>query len=373
MSENTVKLMAMYLPQYHEIPENNEFWGKGFTDWTTVKAAVQYDKKLKQPKEPLNDNYYDLSKSEDLKWQVELAKKYGIDGFCFYHYWFSSKKQLLHIPAENFLKDKSMDIDFCFAWDNAPWKRTWNTQFGNDWSPIFDKNADIKKNQPSVLMPFEYEGEIGAKKHFEYLLPFFKDDRYIKKDNKPVFIIWNYYIIDELKEMIEVWHNLAKQNGFSGVYIITKYTNNKQYEIADANFYYQPIKFGWETASFITRLLVKGKRIITKNKYPRKYLYDIIWKRILKYAKKSKKMTVYYGGFVNYDDTPRRGTEGRYISGATPEKFGKYMQRLIDISKKHGKAFVFITAWNEWGEGAYLEPDKENEYDYLKVVKKLRK
>lgn len=371
--ENKVNILAMYLPQFHEIPENNEFWGKGFTDWTTVKSAKMYFRKCAQPKKPLNNNYYDLSLMTPLEWQVNTAKEYGIDGFCFYHYWFSSNKQLLQTPAENFLKNKNLNISFCFAWDNAPWKRTWNTQFGNDWSPLFDKQGTENKNKTSLLVPFDYEGTEGATKHFNYLLPFFKDERYIKKDNKPVFIIWNYYKIDELKKMIDVWNVLAKENGFEGVYIITKYTKNKEYEIADASFYYQPICCGWENASFFTKCIVKGCRIITNGKYPRLYNYNVIWKRIILSAKKSKNTTNYYGGFVNYDDTPRRGVEGRVVINGSPQKFGKYLQKLYDITKKQNKDFLFLTAWNEWGEGAFLEPDEITKFNYLEIIKNIKR
>ena len=368
-----VKLMAMYLPQYHEIPENDEFWGKGFTDWTTVKSAKQYFKDVKQPKVPLNDNYYDLSKMETLEWQVKLAKEYGIDGFCFYHYWFSSNKQLLQTPAENFLKNKELDIHFCFAWDNAPWKRTWSTQFGNDWAPIFDDD-NVKQKGPSLLINFEYGTEQDWEKHFNYLLPFFKDTRYLKKGNKPVFILWNYYEIDKIKRMLKYWNKRAVDFGFDGVYVIFKFS--KKYEtcgLGDASFFYEPIHAGWERSGIFSRIMVKMFRIVTKGRFPRKYSYDVIWMNILRQAKKYKYNNVYYGSFVNYDDTPRRGADGRLVSNGNPIKFCKYLKKLFCLSKNSGKEFVFLTAWNEWGEGAYLEPDKYDKFDYLKMILKLKR
>lgn len=368
---NKVKLMAMYLPQYHEIPENNKFWGKGFTDWTTVKSARQYFKDIKQPKIPLNNNYYDLSKSENIKWQVGLAKKYGIDGFCFYHYWFSSKKQLLQTPSELFLKDKSLDISFCFCWDNEPWKRTWDAQEGNAWAPTMDKK--IIKTNKETLVEFDYEDEEGWKKHFDYLLPFFRDERYIKINNKPVFMYCNYYKKEELEKMSVFWDSYAKQFGFGGVCFIAHYSDVVENNISDYTYFYQPHFAAWERCALPLRI---ADRIKAKNKNRTKpivYNYKRVWKRIIWQAKKYKDKKYLYGAFVNYDDSPRRGEEGKCLRGRKIEIFSKYMQMLIDLSKKHDKEYIFFTAWNEWGEGAYLEPDTDDKFNYLKAIKFLKK
>ena len=177
-----MKILALNLPQFHEIEENNEWWGKGFTEWVNVKAAKPLFEGHRQPVVPLNQNYYNLLDRGTIAWQIELAKKYSVYGFCFYHYWFSSKKNLLQTPAELFLADKSLDLKFCFAWDNEPWTRTWSAQEGNAWSPIMD--AKVDNHGKKVLVEFDYEDEIGWENHYNYLLPFFKDSRYIKKDNK---------------------------------------------------------------------------------------------------------------------------------------------------------------------------------------------
>lgn len=366
-----VKLMAMYLPQYHEILENNEFWGKGFTDWTTVKSAKQYFKDVKQPKVPLNDNYYDLSKMETLEWQVKLAKEYGIDGFCFYHYWFSSNKQLLQTPAENFLKNKELDINFCFAWDNEPWKRTWDAQEGNAWAPVIDKQ--ITRKEKKTLVEFDYEDESGWKKHFDYLLPFFQDKRYMKIDNKPVFMYCNYYEKDKLSKMSTFWNQYAKKFGFDGVCFIAHYSDVISNDISDFTYFYQPHFAGWERCSFPLRVIDRIKVMNKNRKSPIVYNYERIWKRIIYQAKKFKGKKYLYGAFVSYDDSPRRGERGKCVIGKNVEIFKKYMQELINISKRNNKGCIFFTAWNEWGEGAFLEPDVEEGLKYLEAIKELKK
>lgn len=366
MKEDNVKIMAMYLPQYHEIPENNEFWGKGFTDWVTVKNATQYHHNILQPKIPQNDNYYDLTDIENIRWQVNLAKENGISGFCFYHYWFSSNKNILQTPSELFLDNKDLNISFCFAWDNAPWKRTWSKSFGNDWSPLYDNN----KTGPSELIPFKYGDREDWLKHFNYLLPFFADCRYEKKDNKPIFILWNYYEAEKLIPMMKCWNEEAVKHGFSGIYFIGKYKEGITTTF-DAEFFYQPVESGWANRSFKQKVVEKIYRVMTNNKFPIVYDYRKIWKKIICDARKEKRANIYYGAFVNYDDSPRRGVRGRCMKNTSPEVFREYLKHLVDVSNQQEKEYIFLTAWNEWGEGAYLEPDKINGMAYLNSVKEV--
>lgn len=180
------KVFAAYLPQYHEIPENNEFWGKGFTDWVGVRNAKAQFKGHKQPRVPLDNNYYDLSDENVLRWQVSLANKYGVDGFNIYHYWFKDGHKVLEKPAENLLKNKDLDINYFFSWDNASWVRSWGNIKGNAWAPEFDKEK--KKEGKTTLLEFEYGNEDDWQEHFNYLLPFFKDNRYYKLNNKLEFL-----------------------------------------------------------------------------------------------------------------------------------------------------------------------------------------
>lgn len=365
-----VKIIANYLPQFHSIPENDRWWGKNYTDWNAVKKSKSLFRGHAQPNQPLNDNYYDLSDVENIKWQVELANRYGIYGFGIYHYWFSSNQKLLEKPGELILNNKDINIHYCFLWDNSTWKRTWsNVKFGNDWGTE-NVNNDLNNQSNGVLAELIYGDEADWKLHFEYLLKFFEDDRYIKIDNKPVFGIFNQDNGTEtLNKMVLFWDELARKRGFSGVYILGK-KNHHRITITDNLYDYEPLKHGWLYDSFVGKVYQK----IRTNMYKKigivdKYDYDKIWNRIIKSAEAAKEEKLFYGAFVSYDDTPRRGKKGKVVLGSTPGKFQNYMCKLIEISKKHEKEFIFLTAWNEWGEGAYLEPDKKNRFAYLEALK----
>ncbi len=356
-------VFAMYLPQYHETDENNLFWGKGFTDWVSVKNAVPLFDGHCQPRIPKNENYYDLSIKENVKWQADLAKKNGISGFGIYHYWFNSEERALTKPAEILLENKDIEIPFFFAWDNASWKRTWSKIKGNDWSPIRDNHLD-KQNGPEILIEYRIGKEDDWKIHFEYLLPYFIDERYVKSNNRPLFIIYNYS--EEIKNMAEYWDKLARDHGFSGMEIIYSYNPFHGIPKTVNKFSYEPLYSGW--GSYAERL----KRKIFRNKNQKAvqtYDYDKVWKTLLKNARSSKDHRHYYGAFVDYDDSPRRGVKGKVILGATPQKFAGYLSELIKICIQQKKKYIFLTAWNEWGEGAYLEPDVTNDAGYLSAVK----
>lgn len=368
---NKSKIVAMYLPQYHRIPENDMFWGDNFTDWVSVRNAIPRFINHNQPRIPLGNNYYDLSEHNNVKWQVELAKKYGIDAFCFYHYWFSSKTNLLTKPTEIFLHDKSLDIEFCLGWDNASWKRTWSTQFGNAWTPLYDEKKDNAHSSNGLLIELDYEDKEGWKKHFNYLLPYFNDKRYIKIENQPVFLILNYFKCEILREMTLYWNELARKHGFKGIFFIGRYTVAPHPQIFKYEFIYQPVYSGWENYHLLDKIRRKVYKCLFK-KRPILYNYDFVWKKILRQSYKLKDKNVFLGGFVGYDDTPRRGDGGRVVKKQTPDAFFSYMKMLYRESIKQKKELLFLTAWNEWGEGAYLEPDAENKYAYLECIAKIK-
>lgn len=359
------KIYAAYLPQYHEIPENSEFWGKGYTDWVAVKKAAPLFKGHAQPKVPLGNVYYDLSNPETIRKQAELARKYGIDGFCIYHYWFYTGKNLLTKPAELLLANKDIDIGFFFAWDNGSWKRTWSKiKGGNDWSPMQD---NLKNNSGSgLLVEYKLGGIKDWKAHFLWLLPYFKDERYQKIGGKPIFVFFNYE--PKMQEMVEYWDQLAKENGFNGIFFVVRY--NPQIELPENLFRlcYQPSYF--LSGTFIQHVFSKIHKIISPNK-TRQISYDKVWKSILHSAKKSDAKTI-SGAIVNYDDTPRRGVKGTVFINSSPDKFQHYLRELLKIDEQKDRPFIYLTAWNEWGEGAYLEPDALNQYQYLEAVKKAK-
>lgn len=369
----SVKVIANYLPQYHSIPENDAWWGKGYTDWVAVKKSTPLYEGHNQPRIPYNNNYYSLDDLDTVKWQAEIARKYGVYGFGIYHYWFNSQMHLLDKPVLILEENKDIDINYMFIWDNSTWKRTWsNVDFSNDWAPLYEnEESQINKQGTGILAELIYGDEKDWEKHFNYLLNFFNDSRYIKKDNKPVFAIYNQNNdVNTLNKMCDYWDKLAKQNGFDGVTIIGK-TNNQSISFAEYSFLYEPEWSGWLWHNQFER--VKNKLYVKKcnlQKAPIMYDYDKIYKKIIKNAKKNTDKNCYFSGFVSYDDTPRRGVNGKIVQGSTPEKFEIYIKKLIEISRNQGKDYLFITAWNEWGEGAYLEPDSKYEYAYLESLKK---
>lgn len=359
------KIIAMYLPQFHNIPENDEFWGKGFTDWVSVKKAKPLYKDQIQPRVPLNENYYDLSQVKNVAWQAELAKKYGVNAFGIYHYWFNNEKNLLTKPSQIILDNKEIDIDYMFVWDNANWARSWSAVGGNDWSPL--EETEEAKKKPGLMIEYILGEEKDWENHFNYLLPFFKDQRYVKKDGKPVFVIFNY--TPQIEKMGDYWDKLAKQHGFAGMFMIYRYNYGTQMPNYLNRYEYQPHGSSWRSSITYRRLYYKIKNILGYHGVE-KYSYDTVWKKLLKNASKRSVSNFYHGGFVGYDDTPRRGDKAKIITGQTPEKFGMYMKKLVEISRYQNKDFVFVTAWNEWGEGAYLEPDTINGFSYLEELKK---
>lgn len=361
-----MKILAMYLPQFHEIEENNRWWGQGYTEWTAVKNAKKYFPTHMQPRVPLNDNYYDLSdKSGSVwKWQADLAREYGVYGFCIYHYWFKTGSQLLEKPMEILLQHPEIDINYCICWANETWKRTW-----------YSVKREILKKQ-------EYGDQSEWENHFNYLLQFFKDPRYIKVANKPVVNIYHSYEIPHLKEMRDVWDELARQSGFAGVYLVVGNTGANQRETRvnaiDAYYNYEPGNTSKHIMSKMDRTFRKirhgikkyGIRLIKKKRMPCLDAAPTYYKYTTQLTSYDSKKC-YLGTFVAYDDTPRRQYKGAIIK-STPAEF---YSNLLEIKStlhalKRDDDFVYITAWNEWGEGAYLEPDTINQYKYLEAIKK---
>ena len=356
--KNNVKILAMYLPQYHEFEQNNKWWGKGFTEWTNMRNAKALFKGHRQPRIPLDDNYYNLLNVDTWKWQAELAKKYHVYGFCIYHYWFEGI-QMMEKPMEIFLNDKSIDIKFCYSWANHTWTK-----------------APGKKDE-KVLIRQTYGDEKDWIKHFKYLNRFFKDDRYIKIDNKPVIIIYNAADIDCWENMKKCWDELAYQEGFNGLYYVLTLKEEKDIDILksmpyDAGFEYQPT-FGVRRTNKLNygfwyhfKYNVLNLRIY--NKITR-FSYDRVWNSIINNSAYIENKKIYLGAFNDWDTSARWGDKGNAMIDASPAKFARYLKHQLDESSKRNNEFIFITAWNEWSEGAYLEPDTDMKYQYLEAVK----
>lgn len=368
-----VKLIPFYLPQFHTIPENDQWWGKGFTEWTNVRKAVPLFPGHDQPKVPQNGEYNLLDDGVKI-WQAELARKYGIFGFCYYHYWFKGGKQLLEKPAEQMLANPKVNLPFCFCWANENWSKNWDG--GNR----------------EVIMEQSYGGVSDWEKHFRYLLPFFKDKRYITVDGKPLFVIYKPEQIIDLYQMTNYFRRQAVEAGFPGMcfaFQFPTYYADMYYrdDIFDYRIGFEPVharnlasmKPG--TAKSV-RLLRKvlGENAVSayrklRSKKPHSvggksqifagYFYDEVWEAILNAPWTAEFLP---GGFVDWDNTPRN-KHGVLHVGFTIDKFRDYMTRLISRAKQEGKPMVFLNAWNEWGEGAFLEPDNTYGLQKLEAVK----
>jgi len=349
-----MKIVTMYLPQFYETEENNRWWGKGFTEWRAVEGAKAFFEGHNQPRKPLNDRYYNLLDKETMIWQSDLMKKYHIYGQCFYHYWFENGKQILEKPAENLLKWSDIQMPFCFCWANESWVRSWSAIVdSNTWALKFEPAKDSTEDS-GILLHQGYGTEYEWKQHFEYLLPFFKDKRYIKIHGKPMFIFYRPDNIQCLSEMTKCWNQWARENGLKGIYFIGGNTSNKR--CLDATYLHA-------TGSMFPTNYYKVKNSV------KTISYDAVWKYIISQGIIAEK-GMYIGGIIDFDTSPRKGKNGVVITECDSIKYEKYLKRLLKLNADLGNEITFINAWNEWGEGMYLEPDKKNSFAFLEATKR---
>ncbi len=367
-----VKLITFYLPQFHRIPENDKWWGEGFTEWTNVRKAQPLFPGHDQPRIPLEGEYNLMD--DDVKiHQSKLAKQYDIFGFCYYHYWFKGGRQLLEKPAQQMLANKAVDLPFCFSWANENWSKNWDG--GNR----------------EVIMEQDYGGKSDWEKHFQYLLPFFKDERYITVDGKPLFIIYKPDQIIDLFQMTNYWKKRAVEEGLPGLCLAFQfptYYADMYYrdDIFDFRIGFEPVharnlsamKPGSSTKVRLLRKTLGENAVSLYRKFHYKktgagtassqslalYFYDEIWENILNAHWTNEFIP---GAFVDWDNTPRN-KHGVAHTGFSVEKFQKYLTCLFKRAQKEQKPMVFLNAWNEWAEGAFLEPDKKYGYEKLEAV-----
>lgn len=362
-----MKTIAFYLPQFHRTPENDKWWGEGFTEWTNMKKAQPLYEGHYQPRIPLNNNYYDLSEVNNIKWQAQIAKENGIFGFCFYHYWFNGKL-LLEKPIHLFKENKDIDMNYCLCWANENWTNGW----------VSDKN--------NILIDHDFNNKVDWKKHIDYFIEFFKDKRYIRINNNPVLIIYYPNIVGKvLKEMMEFWRKEVKKAGFDDITYIFQhhyfyYDKTTDKTLFDFGIEFQP-QFSM-TSLYNNNVTKQNLKIkiskflqqklhlyihLNKRKELIKYDYDQIWNEILKIKPEPY---MFPGAFVDWDNTPRKGLRGSVVVGANPQKFKEYFKKLVIKAKNiYKKDYIFIFAWNEWAEGGYLEPDKKYGYQYLNAIR----
>jgi len=352
-----MEIYALHLPAFHRIKENDEWWGEGFTEWDNVRKGRPLFKGHIQPKIPLGHDYYDLSKEGMIRKQATLAKSYGLDGFIFYHYWFNGHK-LFEKPIENF-RDESEPIEgfhYSICWANENWSRTWD---GRDHE---------------VLLKQDYGDRDDWKNHIEYLATFFKDKKYQKIDGHPVLYIYSANQIDGFDEMIQSWNNYLESVGIPSIHLIEfmRARNNIPASAFSAGIIeFEPLYSIRYDISFFRkaqRYLCKVFNLIDYQDY------DSIWRHIIKRNRLYEGKIIYKSGFVGWDNSPRKGRKNSIIiKNSTPRKFGQYLDRLVSSPRKgSSNDIVVLNAWNEWGEGAMLEPTEQEGFAYLEQVRLVK-
>ncbi len=347
-----MKALALYLPQFHEVAENNEWWGQGFTEWTNVKKARPLFAGHDQPQVPLGKTYYDLTDPDALRWQSDLAQEYGLGGFIFFHYW-SSGKLLLEKPTELYLNTQDATTEFCLCWANHPWTRSWDGK------------------EHDVLQPQTYGGRTDWDAHLDYLLPFFQDNRYIRRDGKPVLFLYNARAIPDVDDMINHWTERLSEAGSPGLFIV-EYISSKNPEPAASSsaavYEDEPVyslRFQLSPMRLAKRFLVKRTDRIDMQDY------EDVWARIRAKTRTYGGREIVQGGFVGWDNSPRRGDKGPMIvRNGTPQSFERNLRKMLTKHRVDASQdFVVINAWNEWGEGAMLEPTEKHSYAYLEALR----
>ena len=362
VTQRSTKILAFYLPQYHAFPENDAWWGKGFTEWTNVRKAKPLYKGHYQPEIPLDNDYYDLTDYSVMKRQMENAEKYGLDGFCYYHYWFGGHL-LMEKPLEAMRDATGEKLPYCLCWANEPWTRAWDGKSG------------------IVLMPQNYGDEEEWERHFRYLLTFFKDRFYLKEGNAPVLVIYRCNNIPNCDAMAAYWDRRAREEGFSGIYLIEEVNSFQDMPaLSESKAYleFEPLFTTRHCRTFMEKVLDKTRtmlfNLVTGNHCIHVYKYGTVWKNILR--RKEVPMDGKQrcpGAFVRWDNTPRKGSNAIFYAGASPKAFEKFMRKQLEQSEKNGCRYIFLNAWNEWGEGAYMEPDSRYGWAFLNALKRAKK
>lgn len=354
----SLKPIAFYLPQFHPIPENNEWWGLGFTEWTNVTKAKPLFKEHYQPRLPSDLGFYDLRLSEVREAQANLARAYGIHGFCYYHYWFNGKR-LLERPFQEVLDSRKPDFPFCLCWANESWSRRWDG------------------SEKEVLMQQVYSEE-DDRNHIRWLARAFQDPRYIRINDKPLFLVYLASQLPNPKKTAEIWREEAKKLGIPDLFLCRVETHNEKREPPeligfDAAVEFQPdiMHFGrslqqgrlWN----VRRSLGLAEKIFGQWRI---FDYPYVAQRMMELPEPS------YLRFPcvmpAWDNTARRGEAAFVLHNSSPEAYENWLKFTVQRvqSKPELSGHFFINAWNEWAEGAYLEPDRKWGRAYLEATKR---
>ncbi len=343
-----MRLIAFYLPQFHPIPENDEWWGEGFTEWTNVRKAAPLFPGHYQPHVPGQLGYYDLRSSDIRTAQAALAREYGIYGFCYYHYWFNGRR-LLEWPFNEVLRSRKPDFPFCLCWANENWTRRW----------------DGEDKQVLIAQKYSYEDD---RHHIESLIPAFRDERYIRINGRPVFLVYKTNLLPDAKKTAELWRDTAKRMGLGDIYLIRVENCFQGYDPPPEEIGFDAaVEFAPHLGSFgplVTSEVARYNESVQTN--PLIYDYDHIMKEMLTRPKPPYKL--FKGIFPSWDNSARRKDSPAIFINSSPEKYAFWLSQIVWHTFEHlegNEQLVFINSWNEWGEGCHLEPDEKYGLQYL--------
>lgn len=375
------KILAYFLPQFHECPFNNKWWGKGFTEWDNVRVAQPLKDGHYQPRVPVN-GYYDLTDEGSLEQQFSKARSHGIDGFTFYHYWYDGVRPLGK-PLDRILANPSIDVNFSLCWANHSWTRSWKNRRGS---------ADVLIEQTYASNKQERE------KHYAYLAKAFSDPRYIEIDGSPLFQIYIPEDIQDLEEYIQGLRDFMKTKFGLEVHIAATVRNRRvsydylQYFdsltlaqptlalFADDNLFAPRIEMP-SLQNFFREQALQLPMPLKKIMYnvqdlvpgtPSYFDYDETWKTLLRQTQlaiQKAPIPINFSAFTEFDNTPRYVQRAKIVEGFTPEKFQDFISQLIGLARSQDSSVLFINAWNEWGEGMHLEGDEKYPHERLTAVK----
>ena len=379
---NKARIIALYLPQFHPIPENDKWWGPGFTEWTNVAKAKPLFRCHVQPRIPADLGFYDLRLAETREQQAMLAREAGIEGFCYYHYWFGGGRQLLERPFNEVVASGRPDFPFCICWANHTWSnKTWNR-----------KSA---MQQDSVLMEQTYPGTEDDIAHFNSLLPAFRDPRYMTVDGKLIFVIYDPLKFINIERFIETWRKLAEKNGLPGFHFVGMTPSTLTLRVAADGSRQRVMPNLKSSAKIFKDVLDLGFDSVNSfGKRRGEMLYEGKWKNLAKtilrhvglptgsirydyertvcnyFAPEDSWENVYPTILPQWDRTPRVSSwDGVYVN-ATPEKFEKHIRQALELIKDKSPEhrILFLKSWNEWGEGNYVEPDLQWGHGFLDAI-----
>ena len=363
---NKPKVIAFYLPQYHPTKRNDEWWGKGFTEWTNVGKAKPLFPGHYQPHVPADLGYYDLRLPEVRKAQADMAREYGVYGFCYYHYWFEDGFEELERPFYEVVDSGEPDFPFCLCWANESW-------YSKFWNP--DGSVGGKK----CLAEQKYLGKEDNERHFFRLLKAFKDKRYIKYQGKLFFVIYRPLEFKDFEGFKNQWQQLAKENGLPGFHFAAvlldvpgEYDKAKQLgfdSLVNADCGQQ---FAIRNRTFADRMKLKLLRLVYK-KAPVILDYKKYYPALSNLCETRTDLVPLL--FPNWDHSPRGGGGSRVFTNTNPENFemhAKLVREILDKRSDHND-LVFLKSWNEWGEGNYVEPDLKYGKGFLEVIRKYFK